>query len=121
MTTFESILGYKYLLQEQASIMNDTDSVVTGQRYNDMVLQTCQKQTNSTSYNCSAYEGLGYVVGVNFTALHASLLFQSLADEAIMRSALSDDEYEIQTTIHPLPLTKMEKGLKMSEDSFTAW
>lgn len=118
--------GAIYFTHNQHSLVSHTDgtnSILTNQTYNDLVLQTCrEKAKNTSSYlNCSIYEGLGYVVGVNFTAPHGSLLFQSLADQSIVRSALNDDEYEIRTTVHPLPLTMTEKGYKTSQDSFTAW
>lgn len=72
-------------------------------------------------FDCTNFAGLGYVVSSNFTAPHASLLFQGVADEAIIRQALGDNEYTIKPTIHPLPVTKIEAGFSQAENSFSAW
>ncbi len=63
----------------------------------------------------------GYVVSTNFIALHASLLYQLLADQTIIRKALGDNEYNIKATIHPLPFTSTEDQILQSENSFIAW
>jgi hypothetical protein len=73
------------------------------------------------SFDCSNFAGIGYVVSTNFTAPHASLLFQGLADESIIRQALGDNDFKIKSTIHPLPITKVEGRLAQAEDSFSAW
>jgi ATP-binding cassette, subfamily A (ABC1), member 3 len=70
---------------------------------------------------CSLYGGIAYTVRYNFTAMHVAPLYQTLADEAIVREALKDDGFKIRTTLHPLPLTKVEANLGKSEDAFSAW
>jgi len=70
---------------------------------------------------CNLFQGQGYVVATNFTAPHASLLFQGLVDEAIIRAATSDDDFSINTNIHPMPVTKVENDFANAESSFSAW
>jgi ABC-type multidrug transport system fused ATPase/permease subunit len=57
----------------------------------------------------------------NFTALHVAPLYQTLADEALVRQALNNDDFNIKCTIDPLPITKVEEGFGAAEDAFTAW
>jgi len=45
----------------------------------------------------------------NYTSLHSSLLYQSTADEALLREYTNDPEYKISASIWPLPLTKVEE------------
>ena len=71
--------------------------------------------------DCPAYTGLGYLIQYNFTALHVTPTYMSLATEGIARAALGTDDFTIQTTIHPLPLTDFEKSIAKTEDAFTAW
>lgn len=71
----------------------------------------------TSSADCETYGGIGYVIQYNFTALHVAPLFQALADEAIVRQATNNDQFEIKVTIAPLPLTSYESGLGDSEDS----
>lgn len=56
----------------------------------------------------------------NFTAPHAPLLYQSLADEAIANRVL-EDKISISATVHPLPLTSLETSYAKAEDSLMAW
>jgi ATP-binding cassette subfamily A (ABC1) protein 3 len=60
-------------------------------------------------------------VQYNYTALHVAPLYQTLADEALVRQALDTDAFNIQCTIQPLPITKVEDGFGAAEDAFTAW
>jgi ATP-binding cassette subfamily A (ABC1) protein 3 len=60
-------------------------------------------------------------VQYNFTALHVAPLYQTLADEALVRQALDTDAFNIKCTIEPLPITKVEEGFGAAEDAFTAW
>jgi ABC-type multidrug transport system fused ATPase/permease subunit len=76
---------------------------------------------NYTSVECADFGGIGYVVQYNYTALHAAPLYQTLADEALVRQALNSDTYTIQCTIQPLPITEVEEGIGAAEDAFTAW
>jgi len=48
-------------------------------------------------------------------------MFQALADEAIARAALNDPNFSIQSTIAPLPVTKLEETIGKGEDAFLAW
>jgi len=60
-------------------------------------------------------------VSTNFTALHAPLFFQGVADENIIREALNDEDYTIKATIHPLPITQLEGQFSQAENTFAAW
>jgi hypothetical protein len=44
-----------------------------------------------------------------------------LADEAIVREAIGENEFKIQTVIHPLPTTAAEDSIGEADDAFTAW
>jgi len=96
---------------------------VSGVNFTDMVVSACLegKDENMTEAECFNYAGLGYLIQYNFTAVHVAPLFQKLADEAIVREALSDDEFTIKTTINPLPFTAFEQGLGGADDAFSAW
>lgn len=45
----------------------------------------------------------------------------ALATEGIARTGLGTEDFTIQTTIHPLPLTNFEQEVIETEDAFTAW
>jgi ATP-binding cassette, subfamily A (ABC1), member 3 len=72
--------------------------------------------------SCSSLrDGYGYVVQYNHTGLHGAPLYQTLADQALIRSALNNPAIAITTRIAPLPITEIEEGLGDAEDTFTAW
>jgi hypothetical protein len=111
---------------------HDKGSIVegAGENYTDAVYAQCmanaaeqlpQSGPYLNSAECLNYGGIGYTVRYNYTAIHAAPLYQSLADEAIVREALDDDAFKIKVTIHPLPLTEIESGLGAAEDAFSAW
>lgn len=98
-------------------------SVAVGMNYSEAAISTCQQQVGdySTEADCQFYAGLGYLIQYNYTAIHAAPLFQQLADEAIVREALGDNEFKIRTVIHPLPVTSFEDDVGEADDAFTAW
>jgi len=100
-----------------------TSNSVVGMKYSEAVVSTCREQGGnySTDANCRAYAGIGYLIQYNYTALHVAPLYQKLADEAIVREAIADDEFKIETVIHPLPITSVEDNLGEADDAFTAW
>jgi len=100
-----------------------TSNTFVGMNYSEAILRTClaQPANYSSIDDCRSYEGIGYTIQYNYTAIHAAPLFQNLADEAIIREAMSDDEFKIQTVIHPLPITSAEADLGEADDAFTAW
>jgi ATP-binding cassette, subfamily A (ABC1), member 3 len=53
----------------------------------------------------------------NFTALHVAPMFQALADEAIIRQATNNEQFQIKVTIAPLPITNFEEGLGQADDA----
>lgn len=115
--------GALYFTNDGYSNFSDTsDSNKTVLRsYSETVQEACNSALINTTHDCSVYKGLGYVVNTNFTALHASVLFQTLADEAVIRTALESNDYDIKTTIHPLRITDAENKVKKSADAFSAW
>eukprot|EP00980_Cylindrotheca_fusiformis_P009501 scaffold2077_cov119-Cylindrotheca_fusiformis.AAC.4 len=91
--------------------------------YSVASVQQCleNKGTYETDIDCENNAGIGYVIQYNFTALHIAPLFQALADEAIIREALSSDSFKIKTVLHPLPLTLQEDGVGKAQNASTAW
>lgn len=71
-------------------------------------------------FDCARFSGLGLIVATNFTAPHASLVYQALADEAIVNSAVGAD-HSIKVTIDPLPYTELEETFTGAADAFNAW
>jgi len=113
--------GALYFTTNSSSDTTDSNETVV-RSYSELVQKACNSSLiNTTSFDCSVFEGLGYVVNTNFTSLHASMLFQTLADEAFIRAALISNDYDIKTTIHPLPITDAENKVKNSADAFSAW
>ena len=75
---------------------------------------------NIEGFDCSRFIGLGLMISTNFTAPHASVLYQALADEAIIKAGAGAD-HNIKVIIDPLPFTAFEEGIKKSGDAFSAW
>ena len=71
--------------------------------------------------DCARFRGYGYVVQYNFTALHVAPLFQSLADQALIRYATKDQSVTISTTIAPLKITNVEEEFGAAEDLVLVW
>ena len=71
--------------------------------------------------DCSRFQGFGYVIQYNFSAVHVAPLFQSLADEALIRYATGNSSVTISTTIAPLKITNVEEGLGAAEDLLLVW
>ena len=117
----------KYMASQYGSIYftHDPGSTVqeTSSSYVDEVDSLCEGNRIEEwgNFDCDRFSGIGLVIDTNFTALHGSLLYQSIADEAIIREALDDDSFGISATIHPLPLTDVENSFSQAEDSFSAW
>jgi hypothetical protein len=97
--------------------------VPPGTSYNDAVFQSCTNNRGNytTEDDCEKFRGIGYDVRYNFTALHSSLLYQAVADEAIVRNAIGVDDFSIKPTIYPLPITRFEEKVGAAQDSFSAW
>lgn len=96
---------------------------IIGMDYSEAAVSRCLEQAGnySTEADCEAYAGIGYVIQYNFTAIHAAPLYQKLADEAIVREAIGDSEFKIQSMIHPLPITFVEENIGQADDAFPAW
>jgi hypothetical protein len=71
--------------------------------------------------DCSKFGGVGYVIQYNYTALHSALLYESLANEALVRHATSNKKFKVETTIHPFPITAAEKRISAGENAFVTW
>jgi ATP-binding cassette subfamily A (ABC1) protein 3 len=124
---FESSQVYAGTQFGALQFTHDRTSQTNGQNYSSVVIGKCteliaryQQPYYDVAY-CEKYGGVGYVVNYNYTALHASLIYQALADEALMREALNDDDLKISANVHPLPLTSTEQSLGAAEDAFIAW
>lgn len=98
-------------------------SDVVGLNYSDAVVSTCLQRKGDyfTNADCEASAGLGYLIQYNFTAIHVAVLYQMLADEAIVREAIGNSNFKIQTTINPLPITSVEASVGAADDAFIAW
>lgn len=111
--------GAIWYTHELASTLDD------GSFYNDTVVAECISNTATANYtsiaNCASFGGIGYVLSYNFTSLHVGPLYQTLADEALVRQALDTDNFNIQVTIEPLPITTHEQKFGQAEDAFSAW
>lgn len=96
---------------------------VDGLPYSEAVIGVCLDRIGNytTQSNCVDFDGIGYVIQYNFTALHVAPLYQTLADEALVREATGDTGFKIQTTLHPLPITSVEASVGAADDAFTAW
>ena len=90
--------------------------------FNELAIEACRNNPSDyrTKEECHNFEGISYVVVTNFTAPHAALLYQAIADEAIINDAV-DDKISISATIHPLPHTALEDSFTAAEDSLLAW
>jgi ATP-binding cassette subfamily A (ABC1) protein 3 len=91
--------------------------------FSSAVVEKCRKNngTYETESECENYAGMGYVIQYNFTALHIAPLFQTLADEAIVREALNQSSFRIKTVLHPLPQTQEEDSLGKASNATLAW
>jgi hypothetical protein len=93
----------------------------------DTILGTCRLLSGIGLFNytsaaeCPRLTGISYLVQYNFTALHSAPLYQTLADQAIVRYATKNPKLIIETTIAPLPITKIEAGYGAAEDVFLSW
>jgi len=96
---------------------------LVGMNYSEAVVSRCLQQAGNytTEVDCLSYAGISYVIQYNYTAVHVAPLYQKIADEAIVREALGDDEFKINTVIHPLPITTQESNIGEGDDAFTAW
>lgn len=103
----------------------DLSSKISGNDINftDAIVEAClgNKGDYLNASECDNYAGIGYAIQYNFTALHATPLYQSLADEAIVREAIDDTDFKIQTVLHALPQTRLEEDIGKADDGFSAW
>ena len=94
---------------------------VTGNNslYNETVISQCKIASQLVNYSsdCARFGGVGYVIQYNFTALHSSLLYENLANEALVRYATINPDFEVETTIAPLPITAVESNIGASDDA----
>jgi ATP-binding cassette, subfamily A (ABC1), member 3 len=108
---------------------HETDSTVndSSQSYASLAYETCVgylEESNVTYVlpeSCDKLGGIGYVVHYNYTGIHSALLFQNLADEALVSEAIGDDSFQIKLTVHPLPSTKEEKYYEESDKTSVMW
>ncbi len=129
---FENIQSYQSSQFGAVFYTHDSSSVLgDGTLFNATLLANCTGSfERAESFglsllnkvdDCPAYTGLGYLIQYNYTAFHVVPTFMAVATEAIARSALDNDDFTVQTTIHPLPLTFAETSVIETEDAFIAW
>jgi hypothetical protein len=101
----------------------DTEIGTDGNLYNETVIAQCRASTNLLNYSsdCSRFDGVGYTIQYNYTALHAALLFENLANQALARHGTNNSDINVETTIAPLPVTAVEQSIGAGMDSFLAW
>ena len=90
-----------------------------------------QIQANCNSFlppannpDCAAYEGASYTVATNFTALHSSVLYQTVADNTLLPFRTNLDPNfagPITTGIYPLPFTERQEKIAEASDAFASW
>jgi len=102
---------------------HDQFSMVNGTLYNETVVQQCQLANSAITYprDCRRFGGVGYVIQFNFTAPHAAIMYETIANEALARHASDNPDLKVETTIAPLPITAVESSLGAGEDAFTVW
>lgn len=112
-----SMYGALYFNRDMSSTIGNSSL-----HYNDVSYEACLiAGSNYRSLEqCKNFMGISYVVVTNFTAPHAPLLFQAIADEAIINDAI-EEKISILASIHPLPTTSLEKSFTVAENSMLAW
>lgn len=125
-TSASSNYGAIWFSHERTSVFADD-----GMPYDLNVTGQCKFLAPELNYTkeCARYAGFGYVIQFNFTAIHASLLYETLANEALVRQATSPMDIfrrntsalSVETTIAPLPVTAVEENVGAGEDAFAAW
>lgn len=112
-----SQFGALFFTHDRSSILDDFQNSL----YSDAVDEACRSRTGNytSTESCDDFNGIGYVIQYNYTALHVAPLYQSLADEALVRQALNYPDFEILCTIAPLPITSKESKYGKSEDAFS--
>jgi hypothetical protein len=71
--------------------------------------------------DCTKFNGVGYTIQYNFTAIHASLLFEKIANEALARRGTNNADITVEAIISPLPVTSIEESIGAGIDAFLAW
>jgi hypothetical protein len=94
-----------------------------GRPYRETVVGQCEMTSASLNYSsdCSRFGGVGYVVQYNYTAVHSALLYESIANEALVRHAMNNPNFIVETTIAPLPVTAVERTIGAPENAFLVW
>lgn len=112
--------GAIFFTKDQFSMI-DGSSVSFNQSAYDACIELAPGLNYTSAGDCLDFGGIGYVIQYNFTALHVAPLYQTLADEALVREALDNDSFNVECTISPLPITKNEESFGEAEDAFSAW
>ena len=99
------------------------DSLSNDASYNMEVTSQCSATNQRLNYTtpCNRFNGVGYTIQYNFTAIHASLLFEQIANEALARRGANNTDITIETIISPLPVTSTEERIGAGVDAFLAW
>jgi hypothetical protein len=103
---------------------HEGNSTITGSKeYGGEILDQCKAAASFLDYNasCGRFGGIGYVLQYNFTAIHGILVFENIATTAIGRLGANNTQLNVQTTISPLPISRLEENLFHGEHAMIAW
>jgi len=99
--------------------------------YTDYVVGQCNlvREFGDIAYtseaDCEKLAGVGYLIQYNYTALHASPLFQALVDQVLVNQYREEtgetNEFTVDASLHPLPTTKVEAAFTAAQDATAAW
>lgn len=115
----ESTYGAIWFTHSNSSIITANSTSFT-----EAVLDQCKYARYRLKLNysdCSKFSGVGYVIQYNYTALHSALLYENVANEALVRHSTSNDNFKVETTIYPFPVTANEKRISAGENAFVTW
>lgn len=99
------------------------DSMTNNAMFNESSVNRCMVASPLLNYSssCNRFGGVGYTLQYNFTALHSAVLYEKLANEALVRHATTNPDFTVETTIAPLPTTAVESNIGAGENGFLVW
>jgi hypothetical protein len=87
------------------------------------IMHQCELASSLLDYNlsCGRFDGIGYVLHYNFTAVHGVLMLENIATTAMSRFGANNAQLNIHTKISPLPISRLEEDLIHGEHAMIAW
>lgn len=114
----------QYSTTQEGLFSNSTDNNTEEVSFAESVGDACLENADDylADSECALYgTGIGYTIAYNFTAIHASPLYQALADEGIVREAIGSNTFRVSATIAPMKITKRESDYAEAIDAFNLW